>query len=430
MAIPENHFPGAGKGAFDYLHPMRVRLRNIGPGLLITAAFIGPGTVTICSIAGYQFGYALLWALVFSVLTTLVLQEMSARLGLITQSGLSEAIRSQVRSPLLSVVSIALVLGAILIGNTAYEAGNISGAVMGMDTMAGPLGIPVGSFTINGWSLIIGLAAIVLLMSGNYRVIERIMAVLVVVMSLLFLLTAILIKPGIREVFQGAFVPSFPQGSILTIVGLIGTTVVPYNLFLHASSVAKKWKGKEAIGEVRFDLVIAIVLGGIISMAIIITSAAAMDYVREIRDAGDLAVQLEPLLGKWSTWCLAGGLFAAGITSSMTAPLAAAFATTGILGRSSDMKSPLFRGVMITMILIGMVFSSVGFSPISIIRFAQVANGILLPVIGIFLVWVMNRAELLGDSRNTVFQNVLGFIVILVAIVLGLKSIGTVVGLL
>ncbi len=406
------------------------RLRNIGPGLLITAAFIGPGTVTICSIAGYRFGYALLWAIVFSVITTLVLQEMSARLGLVTQRGLSEAIRSQVRSTLLSILSIILVLGAILIGNTAYEAGNISGAVMGMDTMVGTLEIPVGSFTLNGWSLVIGGVAMFLLVSGNYRFIEKVMAGLVVVMSVLFLFTAVLIKPGFGEILRGAFVPSFPDGSILTIVGLIGTTVVPYNLFLHASSVAKKWKDKEAIGEVRFDLIIAIVLGGIISMAIIITSAAAMDYVREIRNASDLAVQLEPLLGKWSTYCLAGGLFAAGITSSMTAPLAAAFATAGILGKSSDIKSPLFRGVMVTMIIIGMVFSSIGFSPISIIQFAQVANGILLPVIGIFLVWVMNRAELLGDSRNTAVQNVLGFLVILVAIVLGLKSIGTVAGLL
>jgi Mn2+/Fe2+ NRAMP family transporter len=409
---------------------MLKRIRNLGPGLLITAAFIGPGTVTLCSVAGYKFGYALLWALVFSVITTIILQEMSARLGVVTQKGLAAAIRSEIKHPMVSLISIVLVLSAILIGNSAYEAGNISGAVMGMDTILGEFSFNLGDLKINLWSVLIGLVALILLVSGSYKLIEKFMIGLVILMSILFLLTAFLIRPVFIDILEGMFIPSVPAKSILTIVGLIGTTVVPYNLFLHASSVSKKWKRAEDLPEVRLDTILSIVLGGIISMAIIVTSAAAIEHIQDIKNGSDLAIQLEPLLGRWSKYCLAGGLFAAGITSSVTAPLAAAFATAGILGKSNDIRNQFFRGVMIVMILMGVVFSSIGYSPIEIIQFAQVANGILLPIIGIFLVWVMNRSALLGKYRNSLLQNILGIIVILITIGLGLKSIGSVLGIL
>ena len=108
-------------------------IRNIGPGTLVAAAFIGPGTVTVCTKAGAQFGYALLWAMVISIIATIVLQEMSARVGIITQKGLAEIIKAQISQPVLQKVVIGLILGAIVIGNAAYEAGNISGAALGME---------------------------------------------------------------------------------------------------------------------------------------------------------------------------------------------------------------------------------------------------------------------------------------------------------
>lgn len=103
--------------------------KNIGPGPLVAAAFIGPGTVTLCTMAGVNFGYALLWAMGLSVVATIILQEMSARLGIIAQKGLADVIRSEINNPVLKYVSIVLILSAIVIGNAAYEAGNISGGV-------------------------------------------------------------------------------------------------------------------------------------------------------------------------------------------------------------------------------------------------------------------------------------------------------------
>jgi Mn2+/Fe2+ NRAMP family transporter len=298
-----------------------------------------------------------------------------------------------------------------------------------MDTVFGAKQFWIGSMQVNVWSVLIGGIAIILLMSGSYKVIEKAMIVLVILMSILFLITAIIIGPPILQIVNGMFIPTIPSKSILTIVGLIGTTVVPYNLFLHASAVSKRWHKKEDLSIVRFDTFVSIILGGIISMAIIITSAGALGSISNIANGSDLAVQLEPLLGEWAKYCLAGGLFAAGITSSITAPLAAAFATAGILGKPTHLTHPLFRGVMVIIIVIGIIFSSLRYSPVTIIQFAQFANGLLLPVIGIFLVWIMNRKELLGAYINTRIQNILGLIVIGVTILLGMKSIGAVLGL-
>ena len=153
---------------------IRKFFKNIGPGPLVAAAFIGPGTVTVCTLAGVNFGYALLWAMVLSIVATIVLQEMSARLGIISQKGLSEIIRSEIKHPVLKGFSILLILSAIVIGNAAYEAGNISGGVLGLETIFGHHTLELGQFSINYISILIGLIAFILLYIGNYKLLERI----------------------------------------------------------------------------------------------------------------------------------------------------------------------------------------------------------------------------------------------------------------
>ena len=112
----------------------------LGPGVLVSAAFIGPGTVTVCTLAGVNFQYALLWALLLSIISCIILQEMAARLGIISQKGLSECIRDEIKNPILRSLSIILIFAAIVIGNAAYEAGNISGAVLGITSIVSPDG--------------------------------------------------------------------------------------------------------------------------------------------------------------------------------------------------------------------------------------------------------------------------------------------------
>lgn len=400
--------------------------KNIGPGPLVAAAFIGPGTVTLCTVAGVSFGYTLLWAMVLSVVATIVLQEMAARLGIITQKGLSEAIRTTIKHPVLKTLAVLLILSAIVIGNAAYEAGNISGGVLGLETIVGNPRIAVFDLSINVLSIVIGGIAFILLYFGNYKVLEKGLTALVILMSLAFLITAIITKPDLSAIFKGMLFPKIPDGGLLTIIGLIGTTVVPYNLFLHASLVKEKWQNKSDLKHARKDTGIAVVLGGLVSMCIMVSAASIQS--QDISNAADLAKGLEPLFGSFAKYVLAIGLFAAGITSAITAPLAAAYVANGCLGWNANMRSKKFRSVWIFILVLGVVLSSLNIKPIDIIKFAQVANGIVLPIIAGFLIWMMNKASILGNYKNTLRQNILGIFILLIVILLSVASLNKVLG--
>ena len=216
-------------------------------------------------------------------------------------------------------------------------------------------------------------------------------------------------------------VPVFSDASLLTVVGLIGTTVVPYNLFLHASLVQAKWQGPEQLGDARRDTVVAVAVGGLVSMSIIV-SATAVDSTG-VNNAADLALSLEPLFGGMARYLLSIGLFAAGITSAITAPLAAAYVTSGCLGWGADLRHPGFRAVWMGVLALGVFFSSLGISPIEIIRFAQVANGIALPVVVAVLLWLMNQEAVLGAHRNRPFHNAMGGLILMVTVALGWRAL-------
>jgi Mn2+/Fe2+ NRAMP family transporter len=392
--------------------------KKIGPGVLVAAAFIGPGTITTCTLAGVNFGYALLWAMMLSIFTTIVFQEMAARLGIITQKGLAASIRKEIRIPWLRVVLIFIMLFAIVIGNAAYEAGNIGGAILGFEALLG-----VGS---NSWfSWIIGACAFVLLYFGSYRSLEKIFIGLVMVMSFSFVLTAILTKPDLGKMFAGLLTPSMPKDSIFTIIALIGTTVVPYNLFLHASLVSEKWKSPNDLRAVRLDTLLSLILGGIISMAIIVTASAHQNIA--IENGLDLAKGLEPLYGQAARYFMGVGLFAAGITSAITAPLAAAYVASSCFGWDKGLKSTKFRMVWGFILLLGVLAQSFRFRPIEIIKFAQVANGLLLPVICVFLLWIVNRSTTMGSYTNKRWQNIVGILLLFIIMLLGAKSILSVI---
>lgn len=394
---------------------------NIGPATLVAAAFIGPGTVTVCSLAGATHGYTLLWALTLSIIATVVLQEMSARLGIITQRGLGESIRSEISAPIAKSIAIVLVLTAIILGNAAYEAGNISGAVLG-SSVAPSMDTPTIK---KGLTVTIGLIAFIFLWVGKYKWLEKLLIALVLTMSISFVFAAIMSKPDITGIIKGAFLPSTPDKSLLTIIGLIGTTVVPYNLFLHASLVKEKWNSPEDLVAVRKDIYISIILGGLVSMAIVIVATNAQG---EIKNAVDMARGLESTLGSFAKYLIGIGLLAAGITSAITAPLAAAYAAKGIMGWEDDLRSNKFRMVWMVILAIGVTFSLLGWKPITVIKVAQVANGILLPVVACYLLWIVNRKGLMGKYVNTKTQNILGTIIIIVTLVLGAKSLWSVFG--
>ncbi|MEM7739855.1 MAG: Nramp family divalent metal transporter [Pseudomonadota bacterium] len=397
----------------------------IGPGALVAAAFVGPGTVTACTLAGAAFGYDLLWALLFATVATIILQDMAARLGAGARLGLGEALMAAAGSRWGQTLVASLVVTALVIGNAAYEGGNIAGATLGGQAVAGTDTVPRAVWPI-GITVFAGGA----LWFGRYRTIEALLIVLVLMMSAAFVASVIIIQPSWGEVFQG-LKPRVPEGGTLTAIALIGTTIVPYNLFLHAAAAKERWVEKGSVRAARHDTVISVGLGGLVSILILSAAAASLfGQNLEITSGADMARALEPTVGPAARYVLGFGLLAAGLTSAITAPMATGFVMAELIAPPDDgMKRALFRITSVTILLIGAGATLLGLQPITLIVIAQAANGVLLPVVAIFLLIVMNRRSLLGHHVNGVASNIAGTAVLLVALALGLRGVARALGI-
>ena len=394
---------------------MKIKL-SIGPAALVTAAFIGPGTLTLCILAGVQHGFSLLWAMLLSVLITIFIQNTAARIAWTTRKGLAQSSLNQVASPALKLALAALLISAIFIGNAAYEAGNLSGALLGLKGLFGESTFLFGE--LDTLPLLLGLIVGYLLLKGNFKWLKQLLVAIVILMSLSFLLTAALTQPNLGEVLSGLFLPSFQSDELLTIVGLLGTTVVPYNLFLHSAMVAAS--PNMSLEELRQDTLVAVGLGGVVSLCIII--AAASLEGNSLTNAADLGEALAPLYGAAAPVFMQFGFFAAGLTSALTAPMAAGFVVAECFQWST--KSWGYRLTALSVLLVGVAFTLLGAVPLEIIRFAQIANGILLPVIGLLLLFTVNNSSLMKSARPSFFQNTIFVFIELFFIFLGVKSLG------
>lgn len=392
-----------------------------GPGMMVSAAFIGPGTVTACTLAGANFGFALLWALIFATLTTIILQSFAIRIALVTRLGLAEAMLKTITSPVLRALAALLLISALVLGNAAYEAGNMSGAALGLEAInGGPLAFGIAPVIVT-----IALFAAAMLVFSKPKWIENILIMLVILMSAAFLMTFLLIRPDLGAILRG-FVPAIPEGGLMTAIALIGTTIVPYNLFLHAASVRERWD-VEQLPEAQLDNSISIGIGGLVSMTILATAAASLfGSDKTIENAVDMAQQLTPLFGSLATVTLGAGLFAAGLTSAITAPLATGYIVQEIF-RSSHSRRPFQIGALIV-IATGTLASLLGYRPVELIFVAQIANGLLLPIVAIFLLRLANNKRLLGAYANGLWANILGAVILLVTSALGFRLIARALG--
>lgn len=391
---------------------MRKRLLDILFWSVISAAFIGPGTITTAASAGANFGYSLLWALVFSTVACMILQEASSRLTTVSDLNLGQAIRAYLFDSFWGRFTAYLILTAIVLGCVAYEAGNILGAVAGASLI---LDIPYYWLTIA-----IGLMAFGLFGFGSVNFIAKAMGIIVAFMGICFLTTAVIIQPSLTDILSGGFVPRFPVGSEMLILALIGTTVVPYNIFLGSGIVSE-----QSLSEMRWSLGIAIGLGGIISIGVLIVGASiAGSFTFET-----LAAQLAATLGDWAATFLGLGLFAAGFSSAVTAPLAAAITARSLLqdeenSRKWSDKGRNFRFIWILVLLVGLVFGVINIQPIPAIILAQALNGIILPLVSIFLLLMVNNVQLL--SKQTINSNGLNIamgLVVFITVIIGITNI-------
>lgn len=372
---------------------------------VISAAFIGPGTVTTAAKAGAEFGTSLIWALTFSTIATIFLQEAAARVAVASGKNLGEAIAQRFQRPATRWIRYFTGI-SVIFGCAAYQAGNILGAVSGTSLLF--------DWNPQITTLIIGTICGGVLWVGKPATISRFLGLVVAAMGLVFISVAFRAEVSPANVLTGSVVPAFPEGSGLLIIGLIGTTIVPYNLFL-GSGIGK---GQD-MNSMRRGLITAVVIGGVISIAILI-SGTQMNGAFSFEALGEM---LQKEIGNWASIFFGIGLFAAGFTSAVTAPLASAITAQSLFGGGNPHWAPGSRNYRIVWIFVwatGMLFGLSGIKPIPAIILAQALNGLLLPFIAIFLLIVVNDAKIMpGDARNKLPANLILSLIVGITLLLG-----------
>lgn len=391
-------------------------MKNMGPAAIITSAFIGPGTITTCTVAGVSFGYALLWAVVFSGIALVILMEMSARTTLATgmnlvDSSTAVAPENQVWKWIVRAVFFLTVLAVCF----AFQAGNEIGAARGLADIVN-MPIPAAA-------LIIGACALATTWLGSYKTLETIMQIFVSLMGVLFLITAIVIRPDWGAVLRG-IIPSLPEGSTVSALALIGTTMVGINLIVHSISCEEKYHSLDEMGDAKFDIGVNILIGVVITLSMLITSATVLyQSGTEVSSPLVFTQSLEPVLGSWARIIGDIGLLAAGLSSAV----AVSYTMRSIYSRlfkweggSTSMPAKILGTIVIAF---GTAFAMFSKTPTQIIVVAQAVSGFSLPFIAIVLMAVANSKKLMGDYRNKLFSNVVGLIAVAVTLFLGLRNI-------
>lgn len=367
---------------------------------VISAAFIGPGTVTSCSLAGSSYGLTLLWALTFSTFGTILLQEAAARITIASGRSLGEIVTQTYGLRTRTVP--ALLFGAVALGCAAYQAGNILGAVSGLALLT--------SLSTTTLTLVIGLVCTALLWLGSTRLIANFLGLIVFLMGVAFAYVAVGTAPDAAKLASSLVVPRIPDGSLVLVIGLIGTTIVPYNLFL-GSGIGQG----QTLSEMRWGIGLAVLIGGLISMAILMAGT----LVTGTFSFQNVSETLSSRVGPWAGSLFAFGLFAAGFTSALTAPLAAAVTAKSLLGWS-ETGWP-YRLVWLVVMAVGLGFGLLGVKPVPVIVLAQAANGLLLPVVTVFLLLAVNKLPV--AYRNSLWQNLAMGLVVAVTAFLGLRNL-------
>ncbi|MEM1327388.1 MAG: divalent metal cation transporter [Bacteroidota bacterium] len=370
---------------------------------IISAAFIGPGTVTTAAKAGASFGVGLLWALLFSIGATVVLQEAAARLSLASGKSLGAILSTRFQGKSGRRIKIA-VFAAVAFGCAAYEMGNLLGAVSGL-AMVVDLNVRVLSL------IVAGLNAVVL-WKGKLPWIARTLGIVVALMGLFFIYIAF---QGINFATDTALFAPLNESSALLIIALIGTTIVPYNLFL-ATGIGKG----QSVPEMRWGIISAVIIGGVISVAILLVGTQlGGDFSFQ-----NLAQTLASKSGNWAKTFFAFGLCAAGLSSAITAPVATAVTAKALFGETWGEETRRFRAVSLSVLGIGLFFCLLQVKPVPAIILAQAINGVLLPIIAIFLFQVINDHAIIPEAfRNSKWNNTAMLLIVGVTAFLGIYNI-------
>jgi len=391
----------------------------MGPGIITASVDNDAGGITTYSLAGAHFGYNLLWSLIPITIMLIMIQEISARMGIVTGKGFAELIRENFG---LKVSFYAMLIMLIAnIGNTMAEFSGVA-ASMEIFGISKYLSVPLGAFFV--WLLVL---------KGNYRVIERVfLGASVIYIS--YIISGVMANPPWAEVLRSTVVPSFSLDIhyMVMLMGIIGTTIAPWMQFYIQSSVVEKGLKIRSYKYTQIDVAVGGFVTGIVAFFTIAACAATLfTHGIRIETAKDAALALRPFAGNYCSALFAFGLFNASLFAASILPLATAYSICEAMGWELGVnkhfrEAPAFYLLYAMIIIIGAGATLIPHFPlITTMYLSQVLNGILLPFVLIFMLILVNNKNIMGRYTNSVTYNILSWMSVIIIIVLSFLMLAT-----
>jgi NRAMP (natural resistance-associated macrophage protein)-like metal ion transporter len=372
----------------------------LGPGFITANVDNDPGGILTYSQAGAKYGYALLWTLIPTTIALIVVQEMAARMGVATGKGLSDLIREEFGLRMTFFTMMVLTLADL--GNICAEFAGIASG-MGIFGVSKYISVPIGGAIVS-----------FVIVRGSYKPVERIL----ILFSLLYFaypVSAYFAKPDWREALINTLIPQMrPEPEYITLmVGLIGTTITPWMQFYLQASIVEKGTTVKEYRLSRWDVILGCIVTDVIAFFIVVSCAATLYQSghRNITDAAEAATALQPFAGRFAALLFGIGLVNASLLSAAILPLATAYNVCEGLGFESGVdrrfgEAPVFYSLYTVLIAIGAGFVLIPRIPLlKLILLSQVANGVLIPFVLVFMLLLVNKKKLMGTMRNTVWAN-------------------------
>jgi Mn2+/Fe2+ NRAMP family transporter len=386
----------------------------LGPGLITANVDNDAGGIATYSVAGATYGYSLLWTLIPITVALIVVQEMCARMGVVSGKSLADMIRENFGVKITAYLMLFLVLADF--GNTVAEFAGWA-ASMEIFGVSKYISVPIGAFLV--WWLVV---------KGSYKVVEKIF-LFACTIYLTYIVSAFLAHPPWGEIMVATVTPTFDfkPSYLMMVVGVVGTTIAPWMQFYIQSAVVEKGIIVENYKACRLDVIVGCIMTDVVAFFIVVACGATMfKQGIHINDAKDAAVSLAPLAGKYASTLFAIGLANASLFAASILPLATAYCVCEAMGWESgvdhDFKSaPQFMWLYTGLIVLGALVIMIPNAPlIAIMLLSQVVNGALLPFVLIFMLVLINKKELMGEYVNSRFFNIIAWVTVVIMIVLTL----------
>jgi NRAMP (natural resistance-associated macrophage protein)-like metal ion transporter len=384
----------------------------LGPGIITGSVDNDAGGITTYSVAGALYGYKLIWTLIPAFIVLIIIQEMNARMGIVTGKGLADLIRENAGVQVTFVIFIGLLLADI--GNTTTEFAGVAGS-MEVFSVSKYISVPIMGFMV--WILVV---------KGTYKIAERIFLIFSVSL-LMYVVSALMGKPHWSEIGSSIAHPHMEYNSayLAMVLGIIGTTIAPWMQFYMQSSVIEKGLKMKDFKYTLIDIIIGCIATVVVAFFIIVACASTLHVNGvQINEAKDAALALKPLAGNLASVAYAFGLFIASIFSATILPLATAFYVCEAFGFEAGInkkwdEAPEFYFLYTAILVVSCIIILIPNAPlIKITLWSQVLNGMLLPVVLVCMILLVNNKKIMGKHVNKPIYNVIGWITVAILIAL------------